>query len=337
MNRGAAIVFAALSLTLLLSAALELSLGPVKLPVLNLLPDAWDYFHGGRSTEDVVMGAIRLPRLLAAAAVGAGLAGTGTVLQAVFRNPMADPAMIGVSSGASLGAVITIQAGLSHLNQWSTPLGAFISGLTVVYTIYKLSTNRGRTAIYSLLLAGVAISSFCGAMVTLLLSLAPLESMQEMLFWLIGGLNGITWSAVGTVFIVVLTGLLLFMKQAHALDIVSIGEEQAEGVGVPLQRTKQIVLLTSAIVVGACVSVSGVIGFVGLIVPHLLRFWVGPRHQLLIPAAAIGGAALLILCDLIARMVFLPVELNVGVVTSCLGAPFFLYLLQKQDKRYRGG
>jgi iron complex transport system permease protein len=316
---------------------LEISLGPLKISITKLLPETWSYFHGSRTTEAVVLGAVRWPRLLTAAAVGAGLAGTGAVLQAIFRNPLADPAIIGVSSGASLGAVITIQTGLSHLNQTNTPLGAFVCGLLVVYLIYKLSSRQGRTSIYTLLLAGVAISSFCGALVTLLLSLAPLATMKEMLFWLIGGLDGIAWKSVGTVLAVVCIGLFIYIRQAHALDIISIGEEQAEGVGVRLQRTKQIIFATSAFVVGACVSVSGVIGFVGLIVPHLLRFWTGPKHRYLIPASAIGGAALLSLCDLFARMVFLPVELNVGVVTSCLGAPFFLYLLRKQEIRFDQG
>lgn len=325
-------IFVAIGLFFIMVSALEISIGPVSIPVQHLIGEAWGYFHGMRTTDAVVVGAVRLPRWLAAVMIGAGLGSTGAVMQALFRNPMADPAIIGVSSGASLGAVIVIQSGLSQLSQWSTPLGAFTSGIIVVFVIYQLSTYKGRTAIYSLLLAGVAISSFCSAIVTLLLSLAQLETMHEMLFWLIGGLDGITWPSVGIVSIVVLLGLGLYTIQAPSLDIISIGEEQAEGVGVPLQRTKRFLFIISALVVGACVSVSGVIGFIGLIVPHLLRMVVGPRHQLLIPASALGGASLLCLCDVIARMVFEPVELNVGIVTACLGAPFFLYLLRKQDR-----
>lgn len=331
MSRNRFVSFLFLIAILIISAALEVSLGPMRIPISKLLIETWGYFHNSHTTEAVVIGAVRLPRLFAAMAVGGGLAGTGAVLQALFRNPMADPAIIGVSSGASLGAVVMIQTGLSRFNLWCTPLGAFVSGVLVVYLIYTLSSRQGKTSMYSLLLAGVAFSSFCSAMVTILLSLAPLETMQKMLFWLIGGLDGITWNQVGVVSFLVLVGILIFASQAYALDIVTIGEEQAEGVGVSLQRIKKLLLATSAFVVGACVSISGVIGFVGLIVPHLLRFWFGANHRYLIPASAIGGAALLTLCDLVARMIFLPVELNVGVVTSCLGAPFFLYLLRKQN------
>lgn len=327
------LVFTGLSLVFIIAALLEVSLGPMNIPFSHLFGKGWGYFHGSHSAEAVVIGAVRLPRWVAAVAVGAGLAGTGAVMQAVFRNPMADPAVIGVSSGASLGAVVMMQTGLSRISQWSTPIGAFISGIATVFIIYQLSTRRGRTAIYSLLLAGVALSSFCSALVTLLLSLVPLETMHEILFWLIGGLDGMTWPSVGMVTVVVVLGLILYMKLAPALDIISIGEEQAVGVGVPMQRLKQLLFAVSALVVAACVSVSGVIGFVGLIVPHLLRFWVGPKHQYLIPASALGGAALLSLCDVGARMIFAPAELNVGIVTACLGAPFFLYLLRKQDSR----
>ncbi|MCF8564892.1 iron ABC transporter permease [Alicyclobacillus tolerans] len=319
------------------AGALELSLGPMGTPVAKIPADIWGYFTGGHSTDDVVLGAIRLPRLFVASLVGAGLASTGTVLQAMFRNPMADPAIIGVSSGGSLGAVLVIQFGLSQLSVWYVPLGAFASGLVTVFVIYRLATIRGRTSIYSLLLAGVAISSLCSAIVTLALSLAPLETMQQMLFWLMGGLDGSTWKNVFILTVFVLAGLAVYLYQAPALDLISIGEEQAEGVGVPIQYTKQITLAVSALVVGACVSATGVIAFVGLVVPHLLRLWIGPAHRNLIVASAIGGAVLMVLSDLVARMVLLPVELNVGIVTSCLGAPFFLFLLRRQESNaFRG-
>jgi iron complex transport system permease protein len=334
---SARLAFLCLGGVFVLAAVLEVSLGPMSIPPWRLVSDTWAYFHGVRSGEAVVMGAIRWPRLLVAVLVGAGLAGTGAVLQAVFRNSMADPAVIGLSSGASLGAVVMIQMGLAKLSLWSTPVAAFVSGLLVVYLIYRLATIQGRTAIHALLLAGVAVSSFCSAMVMLLMSLAPLETMQQMLFWLMGGLDGMTWTSVWMVMVFVIGGLFIYLWQADTLDILSLGEEQAEGLGVRLQATKQLLFATAALVVGACVSVSGVISFVGLIVPHLLRLWVGPRHRLLVPAAAIGGAALLALSDLIGRMALQPVELNVGIVTSCLGAPFFLYLLRRQYRAFERG
>lgn len=330
-------VFTSLAVALLVAAALELSLGPVMTPFLRIPSDILGYLQGGRTTQDIVVGTIRLPRLLVAALVGAGLAATGAVLQAIFRNPMADPAIIGVSSGGALGAVLTIQLGLAQLSQWYTPLGAFASGLVAVVVIYRLATVGGRTSIYSLLLSGVAISSLCSAVMMLILSLAPLETMQQMLFWLMGGLDGSDWTKVAMLAILITAGILIYLSQAYALDLLSIGEEQAEGVGVSPQRTKQIILATSALVVGACVSTTGVIAFIGLVVPHLLRLLIGPTHRSLILASGIGGALLLVAADLIARLVLLPIELNVGIVTSCLGAPFFLFLLRRQESNaYRG-
>lgn len=329
--------FLSLVIALCIAGALELSLGPMLIPIIRIPSDIWGYLHGGRGTDEVVMGAIRLPRLFVATLVGAGLASTGAVLQAIFRNSMADPAIIGVSSGGALGAVLTVQFGLAQLSQWYTPLGAFVSGLVVVFVIYRLATVRGKTSIYTLLLSGVALSSLSGAVVTLVLSLAPLETMQQMLFWLMGGLDGSTWSTVIMLAVFVTAGFVIYFFQAHALDLISIGEEQAEGVGVSIQFIKQVTLATAAFVVGACVSSTGVIAFVGLVVPHLLRLWVGPSHRNLILASAIGGALLMLLSDLVARMILLPIELNVGIVTSCLGAPFFLFLLRRQESNaYRG-
>lgn len=330
-------VLIALVVALCVATTLELSLGPVVTPFTRIPSDVIGYLQGGRTTSEIVVGTIRLPRLLVGALVGAGLASTGAVLQAVFRNPMADPAVIGVSSGGALGAVLTIQFGLTQISQWYTPLGAFVSGLVVVLVIYRLATVAGRTSIYSLLLAGVAISSFCSAIITLILSLAPLETMQQMLFWLMGGLDGSGWGQVAMLLVLVVAGFFVYLTQAHALDLLSMGEEQAEGVGVSVQRTKQIIFVTSALVVGACVSTTGVIAFIGLVVPHLLRLAMGPGHRNLILASGLGGALLLVAADLVARLALLPIELNVGIVTSVIGAPFFLFLLRRQESNaYRG-
>ncbi len=323
-----------LGLLFVAAALAEVAVGPMSISPGQAVVQLWAYLHGGRSADAVVMGAIRLPRMLAGAVVGAGLASTGAALQAVFRNPMADPGIIGVASGGSLGAVAVIQSGLAAAGFWWTPLGAFAAGLVAVFLIYRIATVRGRTAIYSLLLAGVAVSSFCSAMVSLIMSLTPLQTMQQMLFWLMGGLDGITWPSVLMVGGVFAGGFVVYLLLADGLDILSLGEEQAEAVGVHLQRVKQVTFLVAAFVVGACVSVSGVIAFVGLIVPHVMRLVIGPRHRLLLPASAIGGAVLVLFSDLVARMVLLPRELNVGIVTASLGAPFFLYLLRSRDTAY---
>ncbi|MDQ0188946.1 FecCD family ABC transporter permease [Alicyclobacillus cycloheptanicus] len=334
-RRSPVVVLLLVVIAFLAAAAAEVAIGPIMIGPVKVVSQTLAYLHGSRSSDAVVMGAIRWPRMFGAAFVGAGLASTGAALQAVFRNPMADPGLIGVSSGGSLGAVIVIQLGLAAANQWWTPLGAFASGLLTVLLIYRIATVSGRTAIYSLLLAGVAVSSFCSAMVSLLMSLAPLNTMQEMLFWLMGGLDGVTWMSVLMVGTFAVIGFVVYGRYARALDILSIGEEQAEGVGVHLQRVKQVMFITAAFVVGACVSVSGVIAFVGLIVPHLMRIFIGPSHRWLLPASALGGAVLVLVSDLVARMAFLPIELNVGIITASLGAPFFLYLLRRRDTSMR--
>lgn len=330
-------MFIILVLGLLVASVLEMSIGPMGIPVTNIIPDTVHYLSGQRGTDALVIGAIRWPRLLVALLVGSGLAVSGCVLQAVFKNPMSDPGVIGVSSGGALGAVLTVRLGLGASNLWTTPIGAFIFGLAVVVVIYRLSTVQQRTNLYALLLAGVAMSSLCGSVIMAILSLSPVQAMEQMMFWLFGGLDGSNWAQVLLLAIFDAVGLAVFISIAWAYDIMMTGEEHAQGVGVPVQRMKQLTLGVCALLVGVCVSTSGVISFVGLIVPHVLRQFVGSRHRLLIPASALGGAILLALSDLVAHTIFSPVELNVGIVTSCLGAPFFLYLLFKRQRAWQRG
>ncbi|GEO27369.1 hemin ABC transporter permease [Alicyclobacillus acidoterrestris] len=327
--------FVALVVGVVIASILEICIGPMGIPIRQIVPDTIAYVTGQHSTDALVVGAIRLPRLLVALLVGAALATTGAVLQAVFKNPMSDPGVIGVSSGSAMGAILTIQLGISATRLWARPVGAFICGIGVVVLIYRLATVRQRTNLYALLLAGVAVSSLCSAIITLILSLSPLQTMEEMLFWLMGGLDGSSWSEVLLLAVFVFASLVVFLIIGWALDIMLTGEEHAEGVGVPVQRIKQLSLGICALLVAVCVSTTGVISFVGLIVPHLLRGFVGSTHRYLIPASALGGAILLSLSDLVARMAFSPVELNVGIVTACLGAPFFLYLLFQRQRAWQ--
>ncbi len=320
---------------LLVVTVVEIAVGPLGIAITKILPDAIAYFRGTTSVDAVVMGAVRLPRVVVAAFVGVGLASAGVALQAVFRNPMADPGVIGVSSGGSLGAVIVIAMGLSGLSIWVVPLAAFTTGLITVFVIYALATYRGYTSIYALLLSGVAIGSLAGAVVDLLLSLEPLQTMQQALFWLMGGLDGSTWSSAGIVAGFSTLGLLFFMMEAPTLDLLSLGDEQAISVGVHVEAHKRLVLVFSALVVGSCISVSGAIGFVGLIVPHVMRLLIGPSHRFLLLTSALGGAILLIFSDILARTVLMPSEINIGIVTSVLGVPFFLMLLRHQQKTSR--
>ncbi|SIS65980.1 FecCD family ABC transporter permease [Alicyclobacillus vulcanalis] len=335
MTRRRALAFGALGLLLAISAALEIGIGPVSVPFWKIPGDTWRYAMGDRGLDAVVVGAIRWPRLLVAMLAGSALALAGCVLQAILRNPLADPGVIGVSSGGALGAVLSVATGLASRYPASTPAMAFAFGLAVAGIIYRLATQARRTDMYRLLLAGVALGSLSSAIITAILDLSPLQEMQEMMFWLFGGLDGSDWREAALLAAVNAGALALFLRFAFAYDIFSTGEEHAEAVGVDVERLKRLSLVASALIVGVAVSTTGVISFVGLIVPHILRRVVGANHRPLLAASAMGGAALLTLSDLVGRTIVAPTELNVGIVTSCLGVPFFLYLLFQQ-RRGRG-
>ncbi len=273
---------------------------------------------------------LRLPRVIVAGAVGTGLAVAGCVLQGLFRNPMADPGVLGVSAGAGLGAVIAIYAGLGAVSLWTLPGIAFVGALLTAATVYGLATRAGRTPVLTLLLGGIAVGSLMTSAIGLVMILAQEVQIQTMVLWLMGGFDGETWQQVGVAVPLVLAGSAACLLFARELNILATGEDAARGVGVPVEWTKRILLALCALVTAVGVSVSGTIGFVGLLVPHMLRLVVGPDHRRLLPACAIGGAAFLILADLGARLVIRPAEISVGVITSFLGVPFFLYLLRRQ-------
>ncbi|AEJ43960.1 FecCD family ABC transporter permease [Alicyclobacillus acidocaldarius] len=334
MTRRRAWAFGALAFALLASAALEIGIGPVIIPFWQIPADTWAYFAGHRGLDAVVVGAIRWPRLVVAVLAGCALALSGAVLQAILRNPMADPGVIGVSSGGALGAVIAVSTGLAARIQVATPALAFAFGLAVAAIIYRLATNARRTDMYRLLLAGVALSSLCSAIITAILDLSPLQEMQQMMFWLFGGLDGSNWTEAATLAAVNALAMPVFLRLAFAYDILTTGEEHAEAVGVDVERIKRVSLAVAALIVAVAVSTTGVISFIGLIVPHILRRLMGPNHRPLLAASALGGAVLLTLSDLVGRTAVQPAELNVGIVTSCLGVPFFVYLLYRHG---RGG
>ncbi|MFC7177386.1 vitamin B12 ABC transporter permease BtuC [Halosegnis marinus] len=271
---------------------------------------------------------VRLPRIALGATVGFSLAAAGTVMQGFFRNPMADPSVIGVSSGAAVGAVLFIVAPVA------VPLGlglrgaAFVGALATAAVVYLIATEGGRTPVATLLLAGVAIQTFLGAVTSYLL-LNSGESMRRVVYWLMGHLDATRMSEA------VVTGALglglvgLMYLYAEDLNALLMGEEQARAVGVEVERTKRILLAASSVVTGAAVAVAGVIGFVGLIVPHAMRLLVGPDHRVLLPVSAFAGASFLVLADTVARSG--AASLPVGIVTAAVGAPFFLYLLRRRE------
>lgn len=285
--------------------------------------------------DRVVLFDIRAPRVVMGCLVGAGLAVSGAVLQGLFRNPLADPGIVGVSAGASLGAVSAIVLGgaLSFalgFATWLVPIAAFISAWTTTILLYRVATRRGRTSVATMLLAGIALTALAMALTGILVYMADDAQLRDLTFWSMGSLAGSNWSKVGIAGPLIVIPLLLSPFLAHGLNALSLGEAAAGHVGVRVQRLKTCAVLVVAAATGASVAVSGGIGFVGIVVPHLLRLASGPDHRFLLINSALLGAALLVLADLISRVVIAPAELPIGIVTAVMGAPFFLWILLRQ-------
>jgi len=287
----------------------------------------------GRQQESVLI-AIRLPRVLLGCLVGAVLAICGAALQGLFRNPLADHSLIGVSSGAAVAVVGTIVLGVTAfsgiligLGLFLLPAAAFLGGLLTTLIIYRLAHRDGRTVVATMLLAGIAINALTGAITGLLTFVATDAQLRNITFWSLGSLGSATWNAVGVVAPFTLLTIVLLPRLARSLNAFLLGEAEARHLGVNVERVKQQVVILTALAVGASVAVTGVIGFVGLVVPHVLRLLIGPDHRRLLPYAALLGASLLLGADLFSRTVVAPAELPLGVVTALIGAPFFLWLL----------
>ena len=282
---------------------------------------------------------IRVPRVLLAAAVGSSLAVSGAVFQGLFRNPMADPYVIGISSGAALGAVFAMLGGFSLAvgGFGAVPLFAFFGGLATILLVYSMARVGRAVPVMTLLLAGIAVSAFLSALVSLLTYFAG-EKLHQVIFWLMGGLGGATWMQVKVMLPYAFIGYLSVSIFSRELNAMLLGEETASHLGVDTEKVKKILLVGASLLVAAAVSTSGIIGFVGLVVPHFVRLVAGPDHRFLIPASALLGGSLLIATDMIARVIIAPTELPVGIITALIGAPMFIYLLKKRRKlRYFGG
>jgi iron complex transport system permease protein len=276
--------------------------------------------------HQTIVGTLRLPRIALGAVVGFALGAAGTVMQGFFRNPMADPSIIGVSTGAAVGAVAVIV--FPFAVPFSLPLAAFGGALVAAFAVYLIASEGGRTPVATLLLAGVAVQTFLGAAISFMLLYAG-DSLERAVYWLMGHLHTATWSKVGLVAAVTVPGFLVLALYARDLNVLLLGEADAHTLGIEVERTKTVLLATASVVTAAAVATVGVIGFVGLIVPHVMRLLVGPDHRVLLPTAALAGAVFLVVTDTAARMG--PAELPVGIVTAALGAPFFLYLLRNRE------
>lgn len=285
------------------------------------------------STYHWVFWNVRIPRVLLAGLVGAALACSGTAMQAIFRNSMADPFVIGVSSGAALGAAIAGFLGLTSIagiGLGMPPLFAFITAILAAFTVYVLGSVKGRVYVDTLLLSGVAVAAFLGALVSFSIYLAR-QQFHQLIFWLLGSLALARWSYVEILLVVVAIGAAVVYLYGRDLDALLLGEETAHNLGANPEPLKKLMLGVSALMAAAAVAFTGVIGFVGLITPHMTRLVMGANHRLLVPAATLSGAIFLIWADTLARTIVTPDELPVGIITALCGGPFFLYLLRRHS------
>jgi iron complex transport system permease protein len=276
---------------------------------------------------------VRLPRVLLAALVGASLAGAGTLYQALFRNPLADPYILGISSGAGLGAMIALvlTAGATALRFGVVPVAAFAGAMLTMLLVVRLANVRGRLDPTSLLLAGVALSYTLAAVTSFVMVLAR-EQMAAIVYWMMGGFSAATWGYVAMIVPMFVLGVLVPLLSTRELDLMLLGDERAGHLGLSVERFKLLMLAAASLLTAAAVAVAGLIGFVGLMVPHMVRLVLGPDHRRLLPASLLTGAIVLVLADLIARTIIAPIEIPVGIVTAVLGGPFFIWLLVSGER-----
>lgn len=274
---------------------------------------------------------IRLCRVALALFAGMGLGCCGVVLQAILRNPLAEPYLLGTSSGAGLGAIIAIMLGIASI--W-LPLAAFIGALISIILVYNLARQGEKIPVQSLILSGVIVAISFSGIIIFLVSISTKEALHTMMWWMLGNLQVFDIMLLAIVGTIVVCGVSTILLLAQDLNAISLGEDEAIHLGIDAEKIKKLLFVIISLVTGALVSVTGIIGFVGLIIPHILRYYVGPNHKILIPATCLGAPAFLIICDTISRTLCPPVEIPIGVITSLVGAPIFIYLMRRQ---YRGG
>jgi len=347
-------VFAGLTVALLVFVVVSAGSGQLPIPpdqVLGAFARAWNggvraiglgilSLPPGTAVEHVngeaTLWLIRVPRLLMAVLVGAALAAAGVVMQGVFRNPLAEPGVIGISSGAAVGASASIVFGLTFLGPFTLPVLAFAGGLIAIVIVYASARADGRTEVVTLVLTGIAVNAVGGAAIALFTYLGSTQQREQIVFWQLGSLNGTRWDDLAVVAPIAAVGIAACLFLSGSLDLLSLGERQAEHLGVRVERLRVIAIVVIALLTCAAVAFCGIIGFVGLVVPHLMRMILGPVHRLLLPASALGGAVLLVAGDLVARTAVPGSELPIGMLTALIGGPFFFWLLRRTRRRSGG-
>lgn len=333
--RFRALPVALATLALLLVVGLAVSIGSVRVPVPEVLGALMRGVTGREAgTHDVIVWSVRLPRVLLAALVGAALALAGVAFQGIFRNPLADPYLLGVASGAGLGAALAIAFGASVplLAALGVPVTAFAFALGAVFLVVVLARHGARLPTLDMILAGVVLGASCSAATSFVMLLGR-QQAASVLAWLLGSFGLASWRAIATVAPLVALAAAVLTLAARALDLLQVGDEQAAQLGLPVERVKLGLIVVGTLVTAAAVSVSGVIGFVGLITPHAARLAFGPGHRTLVPVSAVLGAVFMVLADLLARTLIAPAEVPIGVVTALVGGPLFLWLLRRGRER----
>ena len=339
---GAKALLGGLSVALLVLCLVSASVGQYEIPVSQVIGSLLSHLGIGFGPEppsaipDSVLWDGRFPRVVMAVLVGASLAAGGAVLQGVFGNPLAEPGVIGVSSGAAVGAFVAIVFNFSALGTWTVPVAAFTGGLVTTVLVYAMARANGRTEVVTLILTGIAVNALTGAAIGLLSFLADDDALRTITFWNLGSLANTTWTAVWTVLPCAVVGIAISIRLAGKLDLLALGERAARHLGLDVERLRIIAILVVALLTCAAVSFVGIILFVGLVVPHLIRMAAGPGHRLLLPASVLGGACVLLAADLLARTLVPNQELPLGVLTALVGGPFFFWLLRRTRARSGG-
>ena len=318
---------------LCLSIVLTTAIGPVYVPPLEivaLLGSKLRLCETSSIPHEVIILQIRLPRIFLGILVGISLATAGTALQGLFKNPMADPYIIGIASGAAVGAALSILVLPKIFSIYTTPIMAFLGALLTIFLVYNIATVGGKIPVDTLLLTGIAVSLFLGAVLSFMMSVAG-EALHSIFFWIMGGFWLANWTQVKIIVLPVLVCFGLIYLFAKDLNAMLLGEESAQTLGINVETSKRILLVLSALITAAAVSFTGTIGFVGLIIPHITRILVGPDHRILFPASALVGGIFLVWTDALARLLG---EMLVGILTAFFGAPFFIYLLRKRKRGY---
>jgi iron complex transport system permease protein len=321
-DRKSLVVYGVLLAALAAACTAALFMGAVHVPLSEM--------RGSRIIE------LRLARILLGAIAGAGLSVAGVIFQSLLRNPLAEPYVLGVSSGSGLGAALAILLGMNALGVWTLPSMAFAGALGTILLVYALAeTGAGAIPIHTLLLSGTIVNAVLASLLMFLVSVAPSEDLHSVVWWLLGSLQVFDWPLMRVAAGVVAAGLVVCVLLARDLNLMTLGEEAAAHLGLNVEQAKKLFFVIASLMTGATVAACGLIGFVGLIVPHTVRLVVGPDHRRLVPASALAGAAFLVLADSFARVVIAPKEIPIGVITAFLGGPFFLFLLKRKKSFFR--